>query len=327
MKILPGILFVMLALLCCRPDESETVRSEASPEASPSAAGPLAWKLPAALPSGSAGEEVRYGQALISNTSKYLGPDMAKPEQRYAGNRLSCKNCHLQSGQQPNALGFVGISARFPQYRGRENREISLAERINGCFDRSLNGRPLPEDSREMKAILAYMDWLSQDYPAGSKVKGQGLPELALLERAADPARGRQVFEQHCAQCHQAKGQGLPLNPAKPGEGYAFPPLWGTDSFNTGAGMHRLLTAARYIKANMPLGAPTLTAEQAYDVAAYLNTQARPEQANLDGDYPDRSRKPVDAPFPPWEDNFSAEQHKYGPYQPMLAGRKGESSP
>ena len=67
-----------------------------------------------------------------------------------------------------------------------------------------------------------------------------------------------------------------------------FPPLWGPDSFNDGAGMHRVLTAARFIKARMPLGDADLTSDEAFDVAAYMNAQPRPEMANLDRDYPDR---------------------------------------
>ncbi|PKL77124.1 MAG: hypothetical protein CVV27_06730 [Candidatus Melainabacteria bacterium HGW-Melainabacteria-1] len=323
MKLGFGIVIASLLLISCRPESEQQTAASPSPDvaisATPTA---LAWKLPDPA---SADATVRYGQELVARTAHYLGPDQADPALRYGGNRLNCKSCHLQAGQQPHSLGFVGITARFPQYRGRENRQISLAERVNGCFERSLAGRALPLESREMQAIVAYMQWLSQDYPAGSKVEGQGLPEIELPERAADPIKGKQVFVQHCASCHQPGGLGLAAVPRS--EGYAFPPLWGPDSFNTGAGMHRLITAARYIKANMPLGQPVLSAEQAFDVAAYINSQPRPVKASLELDFPDRSRKPVDAPFPPWDDKFSAQQHKYGPFKPMLAARQGQSKP
>jgi thiosulfate dehydrogenase len=109
------------------------------------------------------------------------------------------------------------------------------------------------------------------------------------------------------------------------GSGYLYPPLWGADSFNDGAGMHRIITAANFIRANMPYGTtferPQLTAEQAFDVAAYINTQARPHRSGLDRDYPDRSRKPVDAPFPPYADHFSQLQHTFGPWGQMQAQR------
>jgi thiosulfate dehydrogenase len=56
--------------------------------------------------------------------------------------------------------------------------------------------------------------------------------------------------------------------------------------------MARLLTAAAFVKNNMPHGtrfdAPTLTEEQAYDVAGYINSQSRPQKANLDKDFPNQ---------------------------------------
>jgi thiosulfate dehydrogenase len=111
---------------------------------------------------------------------------------------------------------------------------------------------------------------------------------------------------------------------------YEFPPVWGPDSYNTGAGMHRLLVAARFIRFNMPFGTsfedPVIGEEDAYDVAAFINSQPRPVKPNLEHDFPDRARKPLDAPFPPWDDHFSAEQHKYGPFQPMIDYRRGKQA-
>jgi thiosulfate dehydrogenase len=129
---------------------------------------------------------------------------------------------------------------------------------------------------------------------------------------------GKLVFEQHCTACHGDDGAGL-LAAANPIHGYVFPPLWGPSSFNTGAGMHRVLTAARFIKARMPLGRPDLNDEQAFDVAAFINSQPRPEMANLDQDYPDRKTKPVDTGYGPYADSFPLEQHRFGPFQPMEA--------
>jgi thiosulfate dehydrogenase len=197
-----------------------------------------------------------------------------------------------------------------------------LAERVNGCFERSLNGKALPEKSQEMQAILAYMQWLSQDIPQGAKMQGQGLPDIDLLDRAADPNKGKTVYTAKCAVCHQPTGAGMLMDAKKPAMGYVYPALWGQDSYNTGAGMHRVITAAKYIKANMPFGNPNLSAEEAFDVAAYINSQMRPAKAHLENDFPDRSKKPVDAAFPPWPDTFSAQQHKYGPFKVMLNGKE-----
>lgn len=319
---------ILFLLMACAPETTsrEGLASPASQAPVAQKVKPLPWRLPTERPPGPAGEAITRGETLLSQTALYLGPDMADPAKRFAGSHLACKNCHLNAGKQANALGFVGITARYPRYRGRENREVSLAERVNGCFERSLNGKALPEKSQEMQAILAYMHWLSQglpkDLPKGAKIQGQGLPELELLDRAADPKLGQAVYTAKCAVCHQPTGAGKLNDPQKPELGYVYPALWGPDSYNTGAGMYRVITAAKYIKANMPFGNANLSAEQAFDVAAYINSQARPAKANLDHDFPDRSKKPVDAAFPPWPDAFSAQQHKYGPFKVMLKGKE-----
>jgi thiosulfate dehydrogenase len=168
--------------------------------------------------------------------------------------------------------------------------------------------------------MVAYIQFLSTDVPVGHALEGRGSPTLPLLSRAANPGRGATVFLEKCAACHQMNGLGM----RKPGTaaGYLFPPLWGPDSFNDGAGMHRLIVSASFIRANMPLGttheAPVLSVEDAWDVAAFVNSQPRPAKSGLDRDYPDRAKKPADAPFPPFNDSFSVEQHRLGPFQPIL---------
>lgn len=183
-----------------------------------------------------------------------------------------------------------------------------------------MNGRALPLESREMKAFSSYMRWLSTGVPAGAKLVGAGTMRINEPDRAADPARGAQIYAQSCSACHGENGAGVR---AQQGLGYQFPPLWGSDSFNNGAGMSRLLTAAAYAKHNMPLGtrfdAPLLTDEEAYDVAGYIVSQKRPQKPGLDKDYPVRLQKPVDTPYGPYADGFPAEQHKLGPFGPIRA--------
>ena len=118
--------------------------------------------------------------------------------------------------------------------------------------------------------------------------------------------------------CHGEDGAGL-LAAEDRSKGYLFPPVWGPDSFNNGAGMHRVLTAARFIKARMPLGEPDLTDDQAFDVAAYINDQPRPQMPNLEKDYPDLSLKRIDSPYGPFADDFPIEQHRFGPFAPIQA--------
>jgi thiosulfate dehydrogenase len=322
-----GIVLSLSLGMSCKESQSENTKSQESPESTTASA--LAeqnesskpqWQVPTQRPEGALGAQIAYGEKLISQTPMYLGPDVKDPQMQIAGNHLSCKNCHLQAGQQANAMGFVGVAQRYPRYRGRENREVTLTERVNGCFQRSLNGKKLAPESAEMQAILAYMNWLSEDIPAPGQVEGMRLPEIGLIERAADPEKGKAVFSQHCVVCHQANGQGLQLNPQDASAGYAFPPLWGPDSYNDGAGMHRVITAAKYIKANMPLGNAKLSIEEAYDVAAYINSHERPHKAEREKDYPDLNKKPVDTPYGPYADDFTEQQHKYGPFEPIQTG-------
>lgn len=257
-----------------------------------------------------------YGKNLVSETYKYLGPTVKDPKMRFAGNNLSCKNCHLNNGTKENSGGFVGVIYRYPQFRARLNRMSTIEDRVNDCMERSLNGKHLDKESLEMKSFIAYMTWLSSKIPEGNvKVKGQGFIKLPLLDRAASPKKGKQVFLQKCMACHGIQGQGLKK---EDGRGYVFPALWGKDSFNNGAGMHRLLTSAAFIKSNMPFGSPNLSVEESYDVASYINSQERPIKKDLDKDYPNLNLKQIDAPYPPFADNFSLEQHQYGPYKEMI---------
>ncbi|MGP0093278.1 MAG: c-type cytochrome [Xanthobacteraceae bacterium] len=266
------------------------------------------------------GKLVKYGYALLTDTANQIGPAAPDPAKRYAGNGLTCQNCHLQGGTKPYALPLVGVWGQFPQYRAREGEVGTLEERINGCMERSMNGRPLALDGREMKAFLAYIKWLSTGIPDGARIIGASMLSVKEPGRAADLGHGAQVYAQKCAACHGENGQG---RRSEERAGYQFPPLWGPDSFNDGAGMARLLDAAAFAQRSMPVGttfdAPVLTDEEAYDVAGYINSQPRPRKANLEKDFPDRLQKPVDAPYGPYLDGFNTQQHRFGPFEPIRA--------
>jgi thiosulfate dehydrogenase len=164
------------------------------------------------------------------------------------------------------------------------------------------------------------MRWLSTGVPDGAKLIGAGTLQIKEPEHPADLPRGGQIYAQVCATCHGSAGLGVR---AQHGLGYQFPPLWGPDSYNNGAGMNRILTAAAYAMHNMPLGttfdAPLLTGVQAYDVAGYMVSQKRPEKANLERDFPIRLQKPIDTSYGPYADGFPAEQHRLAPFGPIRA--------
>ena len=262
---------------------------------------------------------IKYGHELFINTPKYIGPDNPQPDKEYAGNSLSCNNCHLNAGTKPFSAPLIGIIQRFPQFRGRENKIGSIEERINGCMERSMNGRKMPVLSKEMRAIVGYLNWLSRYSPADGNIEGKGFLKLIIPDREVDLSHGASVFTNICSECHGLDGQGLKE------EGsfvYTYPPLWGEQSFNNGAGMTRVITAAQFIKGNMPFGVtymnPQLTDDQAYDVAGYISQQTRPIKKNLEEDFPNLLKKPVSTGYPPYADPFSKEQHQVGPFLEIM---------
>jgi thiosulfate dehydrogenase len=259
-----------------------------------------------------------YGRRLLTDTSRLMGPDHADPARRHTGIRMACASCHLGGGTEPGTLSLLQSAAAYPRFSGRDGGVRDLVARINGCMTRSMNGRELARDSPEMAAMVAYITSLG-DIRAAMGEGQRTVHEPATFKappRAADLGSGERVFGARCAICHGVDGAGLQATPVR-ADGYVFPPLWGADSFNDGAGMHRVLTAARFIKAKMPLGAADLTNDQAFDVAAYINAKPRPQMANLDRDYPDRSTKPIDGPYGPYADDFPIEQHRFGPFPPI----------
>ena len=269
-----------------------------------------------------ANEQVKQGFYLVSESSKFMGPLATDSKARFSGNNLSCTNCHLNGGTLSGSASWIGVTTRYPQFRGRENKIGTIEERINGCMERSMNGQKLPEKGTQMTAIVAYMKWINTALPKLNKKEIKGYTPIKIPETAVDLNQGKMVYEKECALCHGEKGEGIPY--AENRRGYQYPPLWGEDSYNDGAGMHRVLTAAAFIKSNMPYlqakwDAPKLTDEEAFHVAGYINSFSRPQKKNTEFDYPDKKKKPVSTPYGPWTDPFSAEQHKYGPFPPIIA--------
>jgi len=270
---------------------------------------------------------VKKGYYLIAETSKYMGPNAENFEDRYSGNNLACSNCHLQKGAQAGSGSWVGILERFPQFGGRGNKIGTIEDRINGCMERSMNGRMLPSDSDKLVAIVAYMDWLSEGLPKERKAEFKGYPKIKIPAVVVNLEIGKQVYQKECVICHGENGAGA-LNTTD-GKGYTYPPLWGPDSYNDGAGMNRVITSAEFIKSNMPYlqatwDNPKLTDEEAYHVAGYINSFSRPHKLNTENDYPDKKLKPVSTPYGPWVDDFTPEQHKYGPFPPIMDFYKEE---
>jgi thiosulfate dehydrogenase len=255
--------------------------------AAPNAA--TVWTMPevGALPRDARGMLIREGRDLITATYAYVGPNVADPAKRYAGNNLACSNCHLSAGTKKFGIPLFGLYGDFPQYSARAGKEITIEDRINECFLRSMNGRAMPVDAPEMRAIVAYIQFLSTGVPPGQDLPGLGTGKMPELSRAANPERGRPIYANKCATCHNTDGSGIPNSRAAPQLGYMIPPLWGPESYNDGAGMSRLAMFANFVHFNMPHGAdyldPQLSDEEAWDVAAYVLSHPRPHYAGAAG--------------------------------------------
>lgn len=263
--------------------------------------------------------QIIYGRDLIANTALYLGP---QGKVQHSSNGMNCQNCHLDAGTKPFGNNYSAVASTYPKFRERSGTMENIYKRVNDCFERSLNGKPLDTLSNEMQAIVSYIKWLGKDVPKGEKPKGAGLTELTYLDRAADPEKGKVIYMLKCKTCHMENGEGKLYDTKLT---YQYPPLWGEHSYNKGAGLFRLSRFAGYVKSNMPqntaFDSPQLTDEEAWDVAAFVNSQPRPDK-DLSKDWPKISEKPVDHPFGPYADKFSEQQHKFGPFTPIADARK-----
>ena len=259
---------------------------------------------------------ISYGHELIAHTSKYLGPNGTVAK---ITNGMNCQNCHLNAGNQPWGNNYGAVYATYPKFRDRSGKIESIYKRVSDCMERSLNGKAIDSNSREFTAIFAYIKYLGKDVKKNTKPYGSGIEKPVLLNRAADPIKGHITYIAKCKICHGNNGQGQIL---ANNEEYAYPPVWGEHSYNDGAGLYRISNLAGYIKNNMPFLQTShqkrvLTDEQCWDLAAFINSQPRPNM-NQSSDWSNISKKPFDYPWGPYADSFSEEQHKYGPYENIL---------
>ena len=228
---------------------------------------PLAFTPPplSAIPDDGFGAMVRQGEAIFRDTPAHAAA--------FTGNQLSCQNCHLDAGRLADSAPMWAAWVSYPAYRSKNKHVNTFEERLQGCFRFSMNGKAPPLGDPTLVALEAYSYWMAHGAPTGGKLVGAGYPKLPKPAQGWDYARGKAVYSEHCALCHGTEGQGLLVD----GKTW-FPPLWGPQSFNWGAGMSRLDLAAGFIKANMPLGNPyTLSDQQAWDVAYYMDSHERPQ--------------------------------------------------
>lgn len=218
--------------------------------------------------------EVMLGYKIMTETKKYAG--------EYINSDLSCSSCHFDGGRSIQSIPLVGVGAIYPKFRGRQAYTTDLALRVQDCFERSMNGKAPALSSQIMQSLLVYMQWISKDIPIYSKLPW-ALPASLENPHKPDAAAGEKIYASVCARCHGEAGQGTPI----------APPLWGQGSYNNGAGMNRIRTFSVFAWRFMPKNAPSLTQEQALDVAAFVHGQPRP---NFVSTHPDAIERVIPLP-------------------------------
>ncbi|MGK2961243.1 MAG: c-type cytochrome [Gemmatimonadaceae bacterium] len=279
-RLLLALVAAVLTGACTAPDGAPAGSRQNAGQPIALSSGPLDYTPPSdsLIPDDEMGRSIRRGLALFTHTTDSLPA--------YAPGRIQCASCHLEGGRGRNAAGLAGVFARYPRYMDRTGAVVPLTDRINYCFTRSLAGTQLPPASREMQDIISYLAFISTGVPWGERVIGEGMPKMPALR--GDSSRGAALFATTCAVCHGTDGQGTPP---------VFPALWGPGSYSIGASMAREERAASFIRHFMPQNARgSLTDQQAFDLAAFINSQPRPDSPGKEDDWP-RGGAAADVPY------------------------------
>lgn len=317
---------ILVILLSCNGNKPTTANDVVSGDAAKDSVISAIKVDTTKIPKDKFGDAVRYGRELMLNTAYYIGPDGING--KYLGNKMNCSNCHQEAGTKLYSFNLLASHSDYPQYRSREGKVLSLAERVNNCVTRPHSGKPLPLDGKEMLAFLSYFKWINTFAPKGvTPFKGQKNLTIKFPEVAASSERGAALFAQHCVRCHGANGEGIMMAGAVT---YQYPPLWGASGYQPGSSMHRVIKQAQWLKANMPQDKatwdkPFLKDEEALDLAAFINDDKihhRPDVKSFD--YPVMGEKAIDYGIGPFIDSFSVAQHKNGPFQPIIDYWKGK---
>lgn len=213
---------------------------------------------------GKLAQVVLLGEAIVKETTTH---PLSKG---YVGNSLNCTSCHLDNGRHASAGTFVGTATAYPAWSPRENRVITLEDRVLNCFMRSCNGVRPPLGSEVSVAVTAYITSLSEGMPIRMNPErpvGPGaIKRIGVNIDQADVKRGAKLYAARCAECHGEDGIGDEENP----------PVWGDRSFNDGAGLSSVDHLAAWLKVAMPLDDADLTDQEAIDIAAFVNSHPRP---------------------------------------------------
>ncbi|MFD0942208.1 c-type cytochrome [Savagea faecisuis] len=268
------------------PKETEEVAGgEETTAPAPVAGGKIAHNPPSLddVPEGPLGEAILRGYELTNNTSEVLRSEAATPEDgEKLVNELSCTSCHAGAGMDEHSSSMVGVSAVYPMYIPRSGKIVTLEDRINGCMIRSMNGQKFEANDPDLKAMVAYLTYISEGIPVGAELDWRHLNNMDDVP-VPDVDAGEQLYNQSCIACHAGDGSGTGSNTG--------PALWGSGSFNDGAGLARMGKMAGYIQRNMPIGQEnSLSDQEAADLAAFILSQDRDSYPTPEKDWPNGDR-------------------------------------
>ncbi len=308
------LIVIMVQVISCKEGDNKTIKNNTEN------INPDLFKLDTSkIPADKYGDAVRYGRQLMLQTAYYIGPEGING--KYLGNKMNCTNCHQDAGTKPYSFNLMTTIRNYPQYRAREGKVLSMEERVNNCVMHPHLGRALPLDSKEMIAFVSYFKWINDSSKLGESTPGIKNMQLTFPDSAASSKRGERLYMAHCARCHGTNGEGVMQSDNIT---YTYPPLWGLKAYQPGSSMHRVIKMAQWLVPNMPHDSarfqkPTLTAKEAFDIAAFVNDDDIHERPRVEEfNYPNIAEKAIDYDRGPFNDPFSETQHKYGPYQPII---------
>ncbi len=212
---------------------------------------------------------VLVGCADREGTPSATGPAL-QPGDPGAGKILAerdCKGCHGLDGKGA-APGIPHLAAQSERYLHASIQAYLEGRRTHAALRDMIAGM----SEADVRNVVAFYSGL----PAVPVAAGASAPRFLPYEHG-------KALAADCARCHGADGAGTTI----------APPLWGAGSYNIGAGMSRLRTAASFIRHNMPQDRPgTLTDQQAFDLAKFVNSHSRPDYALKHLDWPNGDPPP-----------------------------------
>jgi thiosulfate dehydrogenase len=257
------------------PAGKSSARADALPGSTPSTAGgakAIFQPSDAPIPDDPFGQVIKLGRDVFENPRKYAA--------RYVGNDLRCSSCHLDAGRHVGSAPMWAAYVSYPAWRAKNGHVNTFAERLQGCFLYSMNGRAPPLGDPVLVALESYSYWMARGAPVDPNIPGRGYTRVGKPALAPDSLRGARLYESRCALCHGPTGAGARDDGGAP----LFPALWGGNSYNWGAGMEKVSNAAAFIKGNMPFSqGDTLTDQEAWDVAWFVDSHERPQDPRYSG--------------------------------------------